>query len=117
MHGARVVSRLQQARDDRGLVVLESRGVCFQADVGAKSKIIGLPPPLLLAFHGELHHPVALGLVGHAVQVTQVTDVPRGSNTVTSLHAAQLAHREHQSLSGLFDGEALLQPKCAQQGA
>src|SRR5271165_476860 len=118
MHGACVVRRLHQSRHDRGLVVLDSRRCCLQSHIGGEIvQVIALPPAGLLAFARECHQTVSFGLVGHVVEVTQVTDVPRSSGTVTSLHTAQLAHREHQSLSGLFDGEAHLQPKCSQQGA
>ena len=86
----------------------------FQSDVGRVAQLVGLPPRLLLALPGQLSHPVAFGLVGHAIQVAQVTDIPGCRNAVTSLHAAQLAHREHQSLGGLLHGEALFRPKrCA----
>jgi hypothetical protein len=59
---------------------------------------------------------VALSLIGHAVEVTQVSDVPRGRNAVACLHATQLAHREQKPVGGLLDGEAFLGPELAQEG-
>ena len=69
-----------------------------------------------LAFGGKLHHVIAFGFVGYAVEITQVSDVPGGRNAVASLHAAQLAHREQKPVGGLLDGEAFLGPELAQEG-
>ena len=40
------------------------------------AQVIGLPPRLLPALDGQLHHPVALGAIGYPVQVAQIADVP-----------------------------------------
>jgi hypothetical protein len=34
---------------------------------------------------------------------------------MTSLHAAQLAHGDHQPVGGLLDGEAFFGPELAQE--
>ena len=60
---------------------------------------------------------VALGLVGDVVEGAQVADVPLRRGAVAGLHAAELAHGEHQVLGGLLDGEAFFQPELAQQGS
>lgn len=57
--------------------------------------MIGLPPALLLAFFGELHHPVAFGPNGHAVKVTQVTNIAKGPGAETRLHASDLVLDEN----------------------
>ena len=60
---------------------------------------------------------IALGVVGHAVEVTQVPDIPEGSDTMTCLYTAQLTHGEQELGGSLFGRETFFQPKPAQQGA
>jgi len=66
MYRACVVSGLEDARDDRGLVVLGSDGVLFEAHVSTEVQIVGVPPALLLTLMGKSHHALALGLVAAA---------------------------------------------------
>ena len=93
-------------------------GVSFQPHVVRELvQVIGLPPPRLPAFDREVHQVIAFGFVGHIVEVTQVADVSARRYAMTSLHAAQLAHGEHQLLGGLLHGEALFGPELTQQGS
>src|SRR5690242_9892958 len=118
VHRARVVGGLEQSGDDPGLVAPDLYGLGLQAHVGREVvQVVALLPARLLAFAGQVEHPVALGLVGHVVEVAQVPDVPGGRCALSRLHAAQLAHGDHQLLGGLLDGEALAGAELAQQGA
>src|SRR6185437_9955283 len=104
---------MHHGRLERG----DSHRVILESDIGAVTQVVRLPPCLLLGFGGQVPHVIALGVVGNAVEVAEVPDVPGGGNAVTGLHTTQLAHREHELLGSLLDRKTFFGPELAQQGS
>src|ERR1700733_12558023 len=78
---------------------------------------IRLPPALLLALPGQRHEPIPFGVIGNAVQVTQVPNVTRCRTTLASLHPADLGWRAQQFRGHLIDRQAQIITQRPQQYA
>ena len=117
MDSARIVSSLEEPRDDRGLVVLGSGGVLFEADVGGDSPDRRTATSPAACLHGRAAS--CARARPHRLRRTDRTG--RGCRGGWRRHdqspCGSPCSGSTAALCHLFYSQAFLITKCAQQGA